>query len=237
MVIMERFWMLAGVILAFGIAQVRSSGVSSAQAGRAEHKVRHRDGEGEHAPMSSSEQKLREEIEHLRGHLGGTVEALVHKADLPARAKERGSELKARVAERGSELRDRAVEAAARAREAARQAPKDRWAKRAGSGLMLTRDRAKGAQLVSVRSKATYELVSLASGVLGGALAGALFNRIWRAVSDEAEAPTPTAMDHSIRQVLVAGALHGAIFGLVKAALGRVTAKGYRQFTGNAPNR
>jgi hypothetical protein len=79
----------------------------------------------------------------------------------------------------------------------------------------------------------TYELVSLVSGILGGALAGAIFNRIWRAVSDEAEAPEPTALDRGIREVLVAGMLQGAVFGLVKAALGRVTAKGYRRFTGN----
>jgi hypothetical protein len=135
--------------------------------------------------MSSSKQKLREEIEHLRGNLGGTVEAWVHKTDLPARAKERANDV----------------------------------------------------QLLSARSTVTYELVSLASGVLGGALAGAVFNRIWRAVSNEGEAPKPTGMDHSIREVLVAGALHGAVFGLVKAALGRITAKGYRQFTGHAPNR
>lgn len=77
---------------------------------------------------------------------------------------------------------------------------------------MLTRDRAKGAQLGSARSTVTYELVSLVSGVLGGALAAAIFNRIWRAVSDENEAPEPTALDRNIREVLVAGALQGAVF-------------------------
>jgi hypothetical protein len=151
---------------------------------------------------------------------------------------ERGNGMRARVAERGSELRDRALEGAERAREAVCQAPKDRWPnKLAGSGVALLRDRVKGAQLVSARSDVTYELVSLVSGVLGGALAGAIFNRIWRAVSNEDEAPEPTALDRNIRVVLVAGALQGAVFGLVKAALGRITAKSYRQLTGNTPNR
>lgn len=74
-----------------------------------------------------------------------------------------------------------------------------------------------------------YESLSLASGILSGALAGAVFTRIWRAVSDADEAPEPTALDRNIREVLVAGALQGAVFGLVKAAISRVAARGYRQ--------
>lgn len=51
-----------------------------------------------------SEQELQEEIGELRGELGETVQALVHKADVPARAKQRGNELKEEAIERGSEL-------------------------------------------------------------------------------------------------------------------------------------
>jgi hypothetical protein len=69
----------------------------------------------------------------------------------------------------------------------------------------------------------TYEAVSLASGILGGVLATAVFTRIWRTVSGEDEAPEPTALDRDIREVLIAGALQGVVFGLVKAALGRIT--------------
>lgn len=150
---------------------------------------------------------------------------------------ERGTELKTRVGERGSDLRERAIEAAERAREAVSQASKDQWVNKvAGSGVALIRDRARGVQLARERSKITYDLVSLVSGILGGALAGAIFNRIWRAVFNEDEAPQPTALDRNIREVLVAGAVQGAIFGLVKAAFGRITARGYRQFTGTTPN-
>jgi len=66
--------------------------------------------------MSSSErqgleeQQLQEEIVELRGELGETVEALVHKADLPARAKERGAELTERVVDRGVELHQQVTE-------------------------------------------------------------------------------------------------------------------------------
>ncbi len=81
--------------------------------------------------------------------------------------------------------------------------------------------------------KAEYKSLSIATGILAGALAGVAFTRIWRAISDEDEAPEPTSLDHDIRQVLVAGALQGAIFGLVKAAISRVTATSYRRFTGH----
>jgi predicted RNase H-related nuclease YkuK (DUF458 family) len=147
---------------------------------------------------------------------------------------EGGDGWKARVAERGSDLRDRVSEVAERAGEAVRQVPKNQWAhKLTGSAVALIRDRAQGVQ----RSTVTYEVVSLASGLLGGALAGAIFNRIWRAVSGDEEAPEPTALDRNLRDVLLAGAVQGAVFGLIKAALGRITATGYRQVTGSAPNR
>jgi ElaB/YqjD/DUF883 family membrane-anchored ribosome-binding protein len=108
--------------------------------------------------MSSSEQQrlqeeeLQQEIAELRSDLGETVEALVHKADLPARAKERGNELKEQAVERGSELKDewrdrvlagwsawraRALDAAQRAQETVNQMPKDRWAQLAGAGIAL----------------------------------------------------------------------------------------------------
>lgn len=81
----------------------------SARAGYAEQK-RDIDSEGEHAPMSTrSEQELQEEIKELRGELGGIVQALVHKADVPARAKQRGNELKEEAIERGIELHDQVV--------------------------------------------------------------------------------------------------------------------------------
>lgn len=65
--------------------------------------------------MSGSEQQrldeeqLQEEIVELRGDLGETVEALVHKADLPTRAKERGAELTEQAVDRGVDLYQQAL--------------------------------------------------------------------------------------------------------------------------------
>ncbi|MGH3901339.1 MAG: DUF4235 domain-containing protein [Pseudonocardiaceae bacterium] len=83
------------------------------------------------------------------------------------------------------------------------------------------------------KNKVAYQSLSLGSGILAGTLAGAAFTWLWRAVSDEDDAPEPTALDRNIREVLIAGALQGAVFGLVKAIIGRITAKSYRRFTGH----
>ncbi|HEU0090063.1 MAG TPA: DUF4235 domain-containing protein [Pseudonocardiaceae bacterium] len=90
---------------------------------------------------------------------------------------------------------------------------------------------------MSVLGKVSYKSLSLVGSVLSGLVAGALFTRIWRVVADSDEAPEPTALDHRTREVLVAAALQGAVFGLIKAAMDRAAAKGYRRVTGNDPKR
>jgi hypothetical protein len=82
-----------------------------------------------------------------------------------------------------------------------------------------------------------YKPVSLAFSIAGGALAGAVFTRVWRAVGDGNEAPEPTELDHSTREVLLAAALHGAVFGLVRAAVDRAGARGYRRLTTSPSHR
>lgn len=86
-------------------------------------------------------------------------------------------------------------------------------------------------------SRIVYKPVSLLISVAGGAVAGAVFKKVWKVVGDDAEAPKPTALDHSAREVFVAAAVHGLVFGLVKAAVERMSAKGYRKLTGNDPER
>ncbi len=81
------------------------------------------------------------------------------------------------------------------------------------------------------RNKATHKAVRLASGILGGALAGAVFSRFWRVLSDDtAEVPQATALDHDILDVLLAAVVQGAVTGLIKAVLSRMTEHGYRRF-------
>ena len=60
--------------------------------------------------MTRDEQEIQREITQVRRDLGDTVEALAYKANLPARARERGAELKTELTEQ------------------IRQVPPSRWA-------------------------------------------------------------------------------------------------------------
>ena len=82
-----------------------------------------------------------------------------------------------------------------------------------------------------------YRLLSLLVSVLGGVLAGAVFKKVWAVVSGEEEAPDATSSEYSTQEVLVAAAVQGAIFAVVKAAVDRASAKGLKKITGMDPEK
>ena len=84
-------------------------------------------------------------------------------------------------------------------------------------------------------TKVLYKPVGMLVSVLGGVLAGAIFKRVWKVAFSEDDAPKATDADRSWREVLLAAALQGAIFGLVKAAVDRGAAEGTRKVTGVWP--
>ncbi|QKW17848.1 DUF4235 domain-containing protein [Kitasatospora sp. NA04385] len=81
-----------------------------------------------------------------------------------------------------------------------------------------------------------YKPVGLTLGVVGGMVAGVAFKQVWKAVGHSDDAPDPTDKDHGWGEVLFAAALHGAVFGLVKAAIDRGGAVGVRRLTGTWPD-
>jgi hypothetical protein len=88
---------------------------------------------------------------------------------------------------------------------------------------------------LTAASKVTYKGLSLAASVAGGMLAGAVFNQVWKQVSNDPEPPDPKDLGQSSREVLMAAALQGLVFGLVRAAVDRVAARGYRAVTHENP--
>ncbi|KRV48048.1 hypothetical protein AQ490_27390 [Wenjunlia vitaminophila] len=84
-------------------------------------------------------------------------------------------------------------------------------------------------------SKVLYKPVGVGLGALGGALAGVAFNQVWKWVGSEEQAPEPTDERSAWREVLLAAALHGAIFAVVRAAVQRGGATGVRRLTGVWP--
>ncbi len=89
---------------------------------------------------------------------------------------------------------------------------------------------------MSARSKAMYLPLSITTSAAGGLLAGAVFTRIWERFDDSGQGPPdPKDLRRSGRQSLVGAALQGLIFGLVRAAVDRVGARGYRAVTHRDP--
>jgi len=84
-------------------------------------------------------------------------------------------------------------------------------------------------------TKLLFKPLSLAAGVAGGVLAGALFKQVWKRVAGEDDPPNATDEDRGWAEVLAAAALQGAIFALVKAAIDRGGAEGVRKVSGTWP--
>lgn len=83
--------------------------------------------------------------------------------------------------------------------------------------------------------KLLYRPLGMLLGALGGFVATAIFGQVWKVVAGDQEAPSATMRNRTWREVLLAAALQGAIFGLVKAAIDRGGAKGYQRLTGKWP--
>jgi hypothetical protein len=84
--------------------------------------------------------------------------------------------------------------------------------------------------------KALYMPMQIAASVGGGLLAGKVFTEVWQRISpSDTEPPDPKDLDRPARQAITAAALQGLIFGLVRAAVDRAGAHGYRAVTHQSP--
>jgi hypothetical protein len=85
--------------------------------------------------------------------------------------------------------------------------------------------------------KLLYKPFGLLVGVIGGRAATTSFNRLWRLVDNEGQAPKATDRESSWRQVVIASAMKGAVFGVVKAATDRAGATWFAYLTGTWPGK
>ena len=84
-------------------------------------------------------------------------------------------------------------------------------------------------------AKLAYRPIGLLGGILAGLVSGAVFKQIWKRVADEEDAPTALQSEYSMREVVLAAAIQGAIFAATKAAIDRAGARGWTKLTGNWP--
>ncbi|HZG05980.1 MAG TPA: DUF4235 domain-containing protein [Streptomyces sp.] len=85
------------------------------------------------------------------------------------------------------------------------------------------------------KKKLLYRPVGLALGALSGAVASAAFKQVWKAISDEDDTPDPGDEDRKLTEILLAAAIQGVIFSVVRAAVDRGGAVVVRKVTGSWP--
>ena len=88
---------------------------------------------------------------------------------------------------------------------------------------------------MSKGAKVAYRPIGLLGGILAGTLSGIVFKQIWKQIADEEDAPSALQSEYSMREVVLAAALQGAIFAATKAAIDRAGARGFTKLTGAWP--
>jgi hypothetical protein len=83
--------------------------------------------------------------------------------------------------------------------------------------------------------KIAYKPVGLLLGVGAGLVSGLIFKKVWKVAGRDEDAPNATDEDRGWTEILLAAAVQGAIFALVKAAVDRAGAVGVRKATGQWP--
>ncbi|QSB16920.1 DUF4235 domain-containing protein [Natronosporangium hydrolyticum] len=86
------------------------------------------------------------------------------------------------------------------------------------------------------RAKLAYKPLGALLGAAAGLAAGAVFSRVWRATTGSDHVPRATEEHQRWAAVLLAAALQGAVFAVVKAAVDRGSAQGMKRITGQWPD-
>ncbi|MEV6015486.1 MULTISPECIES: DUF4235 domain-containing protein [unclassified Streptomyces] len=81
-----------------------------------------------------------------------------------------------------------------------------------------------------------YKPIGFVLSWAGGALAGVAFQKTWMAIRHEEDAPDALDRDRGWGEVLLAAALQGAIFAVVRSAVDRSGAKAIERSTGVWPS-
>ncbi len=89
----------------------------------------------------------------------------------------------------------------------------------------------------STSARILYRPVGIVGSILAGVLAGQITQQVWKRATrgDNADPPNALESEYSLRQVLAASAVQGAIFAAVKALVDRGGARAFQRWTGEWP--
>ncbi len=88
---------------------------------------------------------------------------------------------------------------------------------------------------MSKGAKLAYRPIGLIGGILAGTLSGIAFKQLWKAIANEDDAPGALQSEYSMKEVVLAAAIQGAIIAATKAAIDRAGAQGFTKLTGSWP--
>ncbi|MFC5959519.1 DUF4235 domain-containing protein [Streptomyces sp. NPDC005774] len=80
-----------------------------------------------------------------------------------------------------------------------------------------------------------YKPVGFALGWTSGTVAGVAFQKTWKLIRHEDDAPDALDRDRRWGEILLAAAIQGAIFAVVRSAVNRAGAKAIERSTGSWP--
>lgn len=89
----------------------------------------------------------------------------------------------------------------------------------------------------SKAARILYKPWGIVGSIVAGLVAGQVFQMLWTKVVpvDTDDPPKALESEYSLRQVLIAAGIQGAIFAVVKALFQRGSARGFQRWTGEWP--
>jgi len=88
---------------------------------------------------------------------------------------------------------------------------------------------------MSKAAKIAYKPLGLVLGAGAGLVSGLIFKQVWKLIAHDDDTPNATDQERGWSEILLAAAVQGMIFAVVKAAVDRTGAVGMQKATGEWP--